>query len=154
MPSRTYQFRGQRTHGRGRKSGRGAGKQGGRGNAGLHKHKFMSMLKYAPDHFGRRGFKRHVLHESKIMNIKDLNVRIENFLKDGIAKYSDGLFQIDLNNAGYTKLLGTGTPAGKYRITISSASKNAINKITGTGGEVITEDAEIEKKTVPIPTKK
>ena len=41
-----------RTHGRGKKSGRGAGIHGGRGNAGLHKHKFMHMLKYDPDHFG------------------------------------------------------------------------------------------------------
>ncbi len=40
MPSRTRKFRGLRTHGRGIKAGRGAGKQGGRGNAGLHKYKF------------------------------------------------------------------------------------------------------------------
>ena len=58
MPSRTRKFRGLRTHGRGIKAGRGAGKQGGRGNAGLHKYKFKSMLIYAPDHFGRHGFKR------------------------------------------------------------------------------------------------
>ena len=42
----------------GKKSGRGAGKHGGTGNAGLHKHKVMHMLKYMPDHFGRHGFKR------------------------------------------------------------------------------------------------
>src|SRR5579863_8759094 len=58
MPSRTKKFRGLRTHGRGIKAGRGAGKQGGRGNAGLHKYKFKSMLIYAPDHFGRHGFVR------------------------------------------------------------------------------------------------
>src|SRR5579863_1335734 len=58
MPSRTRKFRGLRTHGRGIKAGRGAGKQGGRGNAGLHRYKFKSMLIYAPDHFGRHGFHR------------------------------------------------------------------------------------------------
>ncbi len=60
MPSRTQKFRGRcRTHGRGKKSGRGKGKRGGTGNAGLHKHKIMYMLKYMPDHFGRHGFVRH-----------------------------------------------------------------------------------------------
>lgn len=48
MPSRTNKFRGRRTHGRGKKSGRGAGKMGGHGNAGLLKHKFMWVLKTIP----------------------------------------------------------------------------------------------------------
>ncbi|HER45545.1 MAG TPA: 50S ribosomal protein L15, partial [Thermoplasmatales archaeon] len=32
------------THGKGKKGGRGAGLRGGKGNAGLHKHKFSYML--------------------------------------------------------------------------------------------------------------
>ena len=58
MVSKTSKYRGGRTHGRGRKAGRGAGLRGGRGNAGLHKHKWISTVKYSPEHFGRRGFKR------------------------------------------------------------------------------------------------
>jgi large subunit ribosomal protein L15 len=58
MVSKTRRFRGSRTHGRGHKAGRGKGKRGGFGNAGLHKHKFKWMVKYDPDHFGRHGFKR------------------------------------------------------------------------------------------------
>ncbi|GAH16501.1 unnamed protein product, partial [marine sediment metagenome] len=46
------------THGKGKKGGRGAGLRGGRGNAGLLKHKHMYMTKNMPDHFGRHGFKR------------------------------------------------------------------------------------------------
>src|SRR5579863_5239277 len=74
MPSRTKKFRGLRTHGRGIKAGRGAGKQGGRGNAGLHKYKFKSMLIYAPDHFGRHGFKRppEIVHEPTTVNVGEL----------------------------------------------------------------------------------
>ena len=57
MVSKTQKFRGSRTHGRGKKAGRGAGKHGGHGNAGLHKHKYIHMLKFDPMHFGRHGFK-------------------------------------------------------------------------------------------------
>ena len=53
---RTKKYRGSRTHGRGKKAGRGAGLKGGKGNAGLHKHRFTYMIKYMPNHFGRRGF--------------------------------------------------------------------------------------------------
>ncbi len=59
MVSRTNKFRGSRYHGRGKKAGRGAGKRGGRGNAGLNKHKVMTRLKYMPGHWGMHGFNRH-----------------------------------------------------------------------------------------------
>lgn len=139
MPSRTYKFRGQRTHGRGKKSGRGAGKMGGRGNSGLHKHKFMAMLKYAPDHFGRHGFKRHVLRSDNPINIANLNLMLESLRKDGHAKDHGHVIEINLDAAGYTKLLGIGTPAGKFRITVAKASGNAVEKVKGAGGEVVSQ---------------
>jgi large subunit ribosomal protein L15 len=56
---KTKKFRGSRTHGRGKKAGRGAGLRGGRGNAGLLKHRYMYMIKNMPNHFGKQGFKRY-----------------------------------------------------------------------------------------------
>ena len=141
MPSRTYKFRGQRTHGRGRKSGRGSGKQGGRGNAGLHKHKYMSTLKYAPDHFGRHGFKTHTRKERKALNIWDLNRNLDDLIKKGFAKESGGVVEIDLGSAGFTKLLGSGTPTRKFRITVSGASGNAVEKVKNSGGDVVTDSS-------------
>ncbi|MEW6070653.1 MAG: uL15 family ribosomal protein, partial [Candidatus Thermoplasmatota archaeon] len=74
MVSRTKKFRGSRTHGRGQKAGRGAGKRGGRGMAGTHKHKYLWVLKYKPDYFGRRGFKRpqKVIKEKKCINLYEI----------------------------------------------------------------------------------
>ena len=65
------------THGRGKKAGRGAGLRGGRGNAGLLKHRHMYMTKYMPDHFGRHGFKRpqSVIKKEKIINVGQLEVK-------------------------------------------------------------------------------
>ena len=88
MVSRTDKFRGSRTHGRGKKSGRGAGKHGGTGNAGLHKHKAMHMLKYMPDHFGRHGFKRpqKMVCAMITMNVCDIDQSVEQLVKDGSAQ--------------------------------------------------------------------
>ena len=40
------------------KAGRGAGKRGGRGNAGMNKHRLLTRLKYMPGHWGMHGFNR------------------------------------------------------------------------------------------------
>ncbi|MDI6916323.1 MAG: uL15 family ribosomal protein [Thermoplasmatales archaeon] len=131
MPSRTRKFRGSRTHGRGQKAGRGAGFMGGRGNAGLHKHKYMSVLKYDPEHFGRKGFKRpqKVAKEEKTVNIWE----IEKFN----VKNVDGVLTLDLNELGYDKLLGAGKIKKPMKITVHKASKNAVEKVKEAKGEIV-----------------
>ena len=127
MPSRTKKFRGSRTHGRGQKAGRGAGLMGGRGNAGLHKHKYISVLKYDPEHFGRKGFKRpeKVIREEKAVNIGE----IEKFpVKNGT---------LDLNKLGYDKLLGSGKIKKPVKIIVHKASKNAVEKVKVANGEIV-----------------
>jgi large subunit ribosomal protein L15 len=125
--TKTKRFRGSQTHGRGKKGGRGAGLRGGRGNAGLCKHKFMYMMKYMPDHYGRHGFKRphSILKENITINVGELEEKFPE-KKD-----------IDLEKEGFNKLLGGGILNSKLKIKVSSASEKAIEKIEGKGGEVI-----------------
>jgi large subunit ribosomal protein L15 len=115
------------THGKGRKGGRGAGLRGGRGNAGLHKHKFMHMLKYMPDHFGVHGFKRpqSVIKRNKTINIGELEEKFP------------GKNSIDLEKEGFDKLLGSGVINSKIKIKVNSASEKAIEKVKEKGGEII-----------------
>ena len=109
MPSRTHKLRGSRTHGRGKKHGRGAGGRGGTGNAGLHKHKFKTLVKYMPDHFGRHGFTRHAQkHEVSVINLDELAHRVADFEAAGHAKRSGSAVEVDLTAAGIDKLLGGG----------------------------------------------
>ena len=110
MVSRTSKFRGSRMHGRGKKAGRGAGLRGGRGNAGLHKHKYISVVKYMPDHFGHHGFKRpqSVVACNRTMNLSELELNIDSLMKEGFAEKKDGRIIIDLTKAGIDKLLGSG----------------------------------------------
>ena len=124
---KTKKFRGSMTHGRGKKAGRGAGLRGGRGNAGLHKHKFMHMLKYMPDHFGVHGFKRpqSVIKKEKIINIGELGDKFP------------GKKEIDLTKEGFDKLLGTGNITYSIKIKVNSASQKAIDKVREKGGDVL-----------------
>src|SRR3989442_1580984 len=61
MPTRSRKvrrMRGSRTHGYGQVGQhRPSGKQGGHGQAGLHKHKWAWTVKFEPDHFGRDPFR-------------------------------------------------------------------------------------------------
>jgi large subunit ribosomal protein L15 len=132
MPSRTKKFRGLRTHGRGIKAGRGAGKQGGRGNAGLHKYKFKSMLIYAPDHFGRHGFKRPpgVVAQPTSLNVGELD-RFVPYLEAHDALARDGETMVaDLAKAGVDRLLGGGTSARTWKVYVAHASSHAREKVT------------------------
>jgi large subunit ribosomal protein L15 len=127
IKEKTKKYRGSRTHGRGKKAGRGAGLRGGRGNAGLHKHKYMHMIKYMPDHFGRYGFKRpqELIKEERAINVGLLEEKFPDKIK------------IDLEKEGFDKLLGSGTISKALTIKVPKASKRAIEKIESKGGKVI-----------------
>ena len=129
--------RGERTyHGR-HGYPRGAGSRGGRGNAGLHKHKWLYTLKYARDHFGKEGFRYPLRKEKKIINLIDINEKIEEFLNLQIAKKENGKIVIDLTKAGYDKLLAKGNLNFQAEIIVKEASKKAIEKVEKLGGKVI-----------------
>ena len=138
MPSRTKKFRGLRTHGRGKKSGRGAGIIGGHGNAGLGKHKKIHMLKYDRDHFGRRGFKRPqcVVAANRIINIKEMLERLDDYVSLGFAKKEGNSYVVNLTEAGIDKLLGTGDINIAVNVTVSQISAQAREKITSSGGSI------------------
>ena len=132
MPSRTRKFRGLRTHGRGIKAGRGAGKQGGRGNAGLHKYKFKSMLIYAPDHFGRHGFKRQpdiVAHPTSL-NVGELDAFVPSLMAAEALSREGETFVADLSKAGVDRLLGGGATTRAWKVYVPHASKHAREKVT------------------------
>ncbi len=138
MVSRTKKLRGSRTHGRGKKHGRGAGGRGGTGNAGLHKHKFKWMIKYDPNHFGRHGFTRHAqIQETTAIDLEDLTRRLPELESEGHAKRTAAGLDVDLTAAGIDKLLGSGRVGLPLRITVSAASEQALAKVQEAGGQVL-----------------
>jgi len=139
MVSRTEKFRGSRTHGRGKKSGRGAGKRGGTGNAGLHKHKTQYMLKFMPDHFDRHGFKRpQKMVSAKItMNVGDLEQVLEAMKAQGTAVEKDGKIAIDLAALGVDKLLGNGRVSTPFEVSVAETTALAKAKVEEAGGHIV-----------------
>ncbi|MEM5878170.1 MAG: uL15m family ribosomal protein [Candidatus Aenigmatarchaeota archaeon] len=131
--------RGHRTAGYGgQKKHRGGGSKGGKGNAGLHKHKIMKMIKYDPNHFGKKGFKRPFAKKPNAINIDELNKIIEKMIKEGKIKKDS--IKINLDDLGYEKLLGNGKIKYKMEIQAKSISKNAMKKLEENGCKITTVD--------------
>jgi len=141
MVSKTKKFRGSRTHGRGKKAGRGAGLRGGRGNAGLHKHKWISVVKYCPDYFGHHGFKRpqSVVSGKVTMNLSEVEQSLPRFSKDGFAVQKDGKWTVDLAKLGVDKLLGSGQISTAITVKVAEASASAEKKLKKAGGALAKE---------------
>lgn len=138
--------RGSRKHGWGRVCGHWAsGQKGGKGNAGLFKHKWTWVVKYDPDYFGKHGFSRWwrlASAESKALNIDDIEKSIDQYRENGVLQEEKGLLKIDLEKIGYGKLLSRGNATRAYECIIRSASAKAREKIENAGGRIVAPSAE------------
>ena len=138
MPRRKAMMTGSRTRGRGHKKGRGAGLRGGRGNAGCHKTKRI-MYERVGRVWGSHGCKRPqaVVSANTPINLKNIEENSALWVSEGTATKKGKVISIDLNEMGFDKLLGTGVPSQAYKLTVSSASAKAIEKVEAAGGEII-----------------
>ena len=133
MVSRTNKFRGRsRYHGRGKKAGRGAGMRGGRGNAGLNKHRVMTRIKYMPRHYGMHGFNRDPSLRTRHVtcNVSEL----ADMAGDGDS--------VKLSEHGIDKLLGSGQINSAIHVTVEHASAKAVTKVEAAGGSVTVDDGD------------
>ena len=136
MVSRTNKFRGRcRTHGRGHKAGRGAGKRGGRGNAGMNKHRVMTRIKYMPNHWGMHGFNRKP--SLRTVNVTCNVSELEKMERDGDS--------LNLTEMGIDNLLGSGQIRTALNVTVEAASPKAIAKVEAAGGSVSLDEWEDEE---------
>jgi large subunit ribosomal protein L15 len=139
MPTRLRKVRkqrGSRTHGYGQiGQHRHSGKQGGHGNAGLHKHKWSWLIVNDPDHFRRDAFKPPSWHKvSKWANVGDLGSFTQ---QEGDSK--GGPVSVDLESMGVEKLLGSGDVTRAYNVKVSSYTERAKQKLEEAGGKILTE---------------
>ncbi|TFF99818.1 MAG: 50S ribosomal protein L15 [Promethearchaeota archaeon] len=89
---------------------------------------------------GKRGFKRpqKVVRISKVntINVKDLDLNLDEFVQEGKATKSGKTYEINLADINIQKVLGRGRIDKKVNITVEDASENAIEKIEAAGGEI------------------
>ena len=142
-------MRGTRTAGYGRVGQhRKAGQRAGKGKTtGWKKSKKSYYLKQKelgfpdPDwDFGKKGFKRPQditrIYKVNALNIKDLDLTIEELTKKNIATKTGTTYAINMKDLNVQKILGRGEVNNKINITVDKASKRAIEKIESAGGKV------------------
>ena len=136
MPHRLRRIRktrGSRTQGYGRVGQHRKGGSKGNRNVGRHKHLWSYVLRYEPDYFGKKGFvsPRSLGRKENVINVKRLDEIAEKFSTE-----KEGKMFIDLENLGYTKLLGMGRIAKPLVVKVNSCTKSAAEKIKEAGGEI------------------
>ena len=134
---KSIKFRGDHTHGYGsKKKHRGSGHQGGVGMAGTGKkadQKRPSIWK-DPKYFGRHGFTSVAQKRpATSVNIFYLENNFDTLVTKGLIKKDGDSYSVNLADLGFDKLLGSGTPSKKFKITCDFASKKAISKVEEKG---------------------
>jgi len=121
-------YRGKRTHGGGNvKNRRGAGNRGGKGRAGIWKHRF-SMVTAAGIKLGKHGFSREKIKKE----IQTINVgEIERYAIAGELKKENGMYVFDFGG----KVLGAGTVTLPILVRAKAFSKKAEKKLMDAGGK-------------------
>ncbi len=112
---------------------RASGHKGGLGVTGFQKHHYSSLLKDEPDHYGHESSSPpHPNITRKWASIRDLD---DLFTKFG--KEEGGKKIVDLESAGYDKLLGGGNISNAYSVKIENFTASAEEKLKAVGGEIV-----------------
>ncbi|MHA2280589.1 MAG: uL15m family ribosomal protein [Promethearchaeota archaeon] len=142
-------MRGRRTHGYGKVGQhRKTGQRAGRGKTTQWKKSKKSYyLKQKelgfpdPDwDLGKKGFKRpqdiNRIYQINTLNVKDLDLKIDNLVLDNKATKSGNTYNINLSDLNIQKLLGNGKITKVINISVKKASKKAVEKIEAAGGKL------------------
>lgn len=136
---KSRKLRGNRTHGYGRVGQhRKSGSRGGFGAAGMHKHKWSWVVKYAPNYFGKHGFTRapQIVLGIKAINVGELDEIAEDLVKKGLAKMEEDMISINILDLGYNKIVGRGKVTRKLKVATMFISETAKKKIEALGGKI------------------
>jgi large subunit ribosomal protein L15 len=134
--SKIRQHRGRKNCGGHKKKRRGAGNRGGRGNAGLSKHKFTWVTKNNPKYFCKPSMKPS-MNKTPTMNLTQIDNIV---LKEG---------RKDFDFSDY-KILGKGNISQAIKIKAQSFSQKALEKIQkaeGTAEALYAETTETKQET-------
>jgi large subunit ribosomal protein L15 len=93
-------------------------------------------VRYEPDYFGKCGFTspKSLKQKVNIINVGEL----DELARKSSTKEEGKLF-VDLENLGYTKLLGSGKVTNPLVIKVGAFSKSAEEKIKKVGGQILGE---------------
>jgi large subunit ribosomal protein L15 len=112
--------------------------RGGVGNAAPKSHHKLLVIKGIRPPIGKSGFvvPPSVVEKIPIINISHLEAMIPTLLKEEKIVKKDEVFDIDLSELGYSKLLAQGSVTTAMNIKVKYASERAISKVKAAGGKV------------------
>ena len=141
---KSRKLRGSRTFGYGRQGQHRKTSQRGERKAGRHKGGWTHVLRYEPNYWGKRGFRSiQSLHrKTNSINVGILGMLAEKLEAQSQLQLKDEKILLDLDELGYTKLLGTGNVTGPMLLKISAYSASAAKKIEESGGQILTQSIE------------
>ena len=120
---------------------RKSGSRGGFGAVGFHKHKWIWVIKYAPNWYGKHGFvsvqqiKKY--RKMKVINVGELDELAKTLLMKNIAVKEGDLIVIDTIQMGYDKVLGEGKVTLPLKVIAKEITETAKKKIEEAGGTVV-----------------
>lgn len=133
---KTRKKRGSRTVGWG-KVGQHRRRGGKPYRAGRHKALWSYVIKYDPDYYSKTGFTSpksfRLRHRVNIINVGALDGLAEKFA----VEQEKGKMLVDLENLGYSKLLGSGKITKPLVVRVPSFSESAAEKVKEAGGEIL-----------------
>jgi large subunit ribosomal protein L15 len=90
------------------------------------------MLIYAPDHFGRHGFKRppEIVEQPKTLKVGQLESFVPVLQAAGAVTREGETFVADLAKVGVDRLLGSGATEHPWKVFVPHATKHAKEKVT------------------------
>jgi large subunit ribosomal protein L15 len=122
--------------GRGASHHKGAGNRGGRGRAGSGKKADGKKPSFWQEVQGRHGFTSKSRMDLKTINLEQVQQRLAEFEKSGVAVKKGTTYEVDLTRTDYDKLLGSGDVTTVSLIRVDFASKGAIASAQEAGAKV------------------
>jgi large subunit ribosomal protein L15 len=116
-------------------------------NPGRHKALWSYVIKYDPDYYSKTGFTSpksyKFRHRVKIINVGALDGLAEKFA----VEQEKGKMLVDLENLGFSKLLGSGKITKPLIVKVPSFSESAAEKVKEAGGEILSPpEEEVEQE--------
>lgn len=111
------------------------------------------MLIYAPDHFGRHGFKRppETRQRLRALNVGELDRFVPALEAAGALQRDGATYIADLAKAGVDRLLGGGRSHRSWRVYVGYATRNAKEKVTVLDAPPGADEAPTSEEPAPAP---
>ncbi len=120
---------------------RKSGSRGGFGAVGFQKHKWIWVIKYAPNWYGKHGFvsvqQIRKYRKIRVINVGELDELAKTMLMKNIAVKEGDLIVIDTIQMGYDKVLGEGKVTLPLKVIAKEVTETAKKKIEEAGGTVV-----------------